>query len=399
MWLSDLRVVLPTGELERGSLRIDGGRICQIIEGPTPIRSGEAIIGGEGLTAIPGIIDLHGDMLEREMEPRPGTRFPTDMAVFELDKRLAAAGVTTAFATVTFAVYKLSEDLRSNERAREIVSTITGLRRSLLVDIRVHARFDINNPSAVPVLMELLRDRQVDLVSLNDHTPGQGQYRDIEAYIEFIARWRKISVEEAQRMTEERLKQAKEAPPSWDVARQVASVAREHGLCVASHDDDTPAKVRLVSGFGACISEFPVTMEAAWEARRIGMSIAMGAPNVLQGYSHAGNLSALEAIEAGLVDVLVADYHPATLLHAAFALAQRGILPLHEAVGLVTANPARALGLDGRGRIEVGAEADLVLLGESEGLRVRGVLRSGVPVYWDRTMVNRARSERVFQPA
>lgn len=374
MWLSDARLVLPDRILERGSLRLEGGLIAEIIEGPAP----HADLRGAGLTAIPGLVDLHGDMLERELEPRPGAAFPMELALVELDKRLAAAGVTTAYAAISFSEHR-AKHLRSEERAREIIEGVAGLRSSLLTDIRIHARFEITNHRAAPVLKDLLTAQMVDMVSLNDHTPGQGQYRDLEQFVQYVSTWQGKTREEIQTNIVERMQRSRTAPPAWDVIAEVTKLALGAGMVVASHDDDSPEKVALVHSVGASLSEFPVTLEAATSAHMHGMQVIMGAPNALRGSSHSGNLSALEALEHGVLNVLASDYYPAAMLRAALSIAEQKLLELPAAVNLVTLNPARAVGLTDQGSLEVGKKADVVLL---ESRRVAATLKSGKIIYW-----------------
>jgi alpha-D-ribose 1-methylphosphonate 5-triphosphate diphosphatase len=175
-----------------------------------------------------------------------------------------------------------------------------------------------------------------------------------------------------------------------------------HGVHVASHDDDTRAKVEQMSQYHVALSEFPVTLEAAQECQSRGMWVAMGAPNLLLGGSHSGNLCAREAIEAGIVDILAADYHPGSLVQATFLLAFDGVLPLHQAANLTSHNPAASLGLHDRGSIEVGKLADLALVEPGDcrlSARVHGVLRRGTPVYWDRYMACRCNGHLDSMPA
>jgi alpha-D-ribose 1-methylphosphonate 5-triphosphate diphosphatase len=379
MWLSDLKIILPDRVLEHGSIRIDGERIADVIERPA--------LGPDwdlrGLTVAPGIIDMHGDMIEREIEPRPGVHLPFDMALLELDKRLATNGVTTAYAAISFAELFDKRELRREERAKEIVNAIEAHRDALLVDMRVHARFEVTNRRAPPVLMELIEANQVDLVSVNDHTPGQGQYRDLERYIKTASDWRNVSVDTAAAITHERITAMQATPAAWDVVRDVTQLAARHRLPIASHDDDTAAKVQFMAELGATISEFPVTMEAADEAKRHGMHVVMGAPNALRGTSHSGNLSAMDAIGAGVVDMLAADYHPATLLQAVYAIVERGVMPLHEAFKLISQNVAEGLGLRERGAIATRHYADLVFIEEGSRPRVRATMRNGKFVFAD----------------
>jgi alpha-D-ribose 1-methylphosphonate 5-triphosphate diphosphatase len=388
MWLTDLTIVLPDETLDRGAIHIAGGRIAEIVAGEVRLNGGPAL-RCSGLIAMPGIVDMHGDMLEQEAEPRPGAHFPLDLAVLELDKRLAASGVTTAYAALSFWDAARRERQRSSERACRMIDTLDALRESLLIDMRIHARYEVTTPSVAPALVDLLSHRKIHLLSLMDHTPGQGQYRSVEQYVDVIARWRGVDRDEVAAETSAKIELAQEQTV-WALAAGVVACAAAQGVPVASHDDDTAIKVARMADLGVAISEFPVTLEAAREARRRRIAVAMGAPNVLRGGSHTGNLSALDAIRAGVVDMLAADYAPAALLQAVFIIVRQGALPLHMAVRLVAQNPAAALGLADRGRIEVGLSADLALVEPAVRPRVRATFRQGVPIYQDGTMPQRA---------
>jgi alpha-D-ribose 1-methylphosphonate 5-triphosphate diphosphatase len=385
MWLTDLKIVLPDRVLENGAVRIEDGLIAEIVPGSMNGRG----LSAAGLTMIPGIIDLHGDMLERDIEPRPNAMFPVEVALYELDKRLAGAGITTAFAAVAFAWNQ--KDIRTQAKATEIIRTLHRCRDSLMVDFRVHARFEIVNPATAPILEGLLQDKLVDLVSLMDHTPGQGQYASLDRYIEFMVKWlgipREMLENQAKEKMVDRMREVAETPREWDVAAEVCRISREYGLPIASHDDDTPDKIDHMRSMGVTISEFPVTMEAARYAREHGMRTIMGAPNAYRGESNTGNLSAMEAVKAGLVDILATDYYPAAMLHTVFKIARDGTMPLHESIKLVCENPANAVGLTDRGRIAPGLSADLVLVEEATDYpRIRAVLRQGHLIYQDAHM-------------
>jgi alpha-D-ribose 1-methylphosphonate 5-triphosphate diphosphatase len=395
MWLRDLQIVLPDRTIE-GALRIEDERIAEIVEGPAPLAAHAHGVPCHGLIAIPGIIDMHGDMLEGEAEPRPGADFPIDMAILELDKRLAASGITTAYAAISFWETVRRGKQRSAERACQMVEAIHAHRDALLVDLLVHARYEVTMPAVAPPLIELLSQGGIHLLSLMDHTPGQGQYRDVEQYVSFIAQWRNANPADVEAETRERIRKVQNEPSPWRLVADMVALAAAQGIPIASHDDDTADKIDLMADLSVTISEFPVTLEAAREARRRGMAVAMGAPNVLRGVSHSGNLSGLQAIEAGVVDILAADYSPAALLQAAFALESAQVLPLHEAVKLISQNVADALGLDDRGRIAVGLCADAALVEPGLRPRVRGTIRRGVPVYWDSAMARRTMSATVL---
>lgn len=398
MWLSDLRIVLPDRVLEQGSIRVEDGIIAEIVEGLAP----EPAPSLQGLIAIPGIIDLHGDMLERDVEPRPGAHFPHELGLLELDKRLAASGITTAYAAISFAWKK--DDIRSQENATALINTIYECRYDLLVDFKIHARFEVTNPLTAPVLTELLEAKKLDLVSIMDHTPGQGQYGDIDRYVRFMQTWLGVDLDVfepgmQQKLFEritEKMQQNVEIPRDWGIVRDVCRIAREYDIPLASHDDDTIHKVSDQAALGVTISEFPINLESAREAHRHHMWIIMGAPNAYRKQSTGNNLSALEALQAGLVDILASDYYPAAMLHAAFQLADDGVMPLHESIKLVSQNAADAVKLTDRGRIEVGRCADLVLVEPGRHHRVRGTLRQGVPIFWDSHMAKR--TQQNLQP-
>lgn len=377
MWISNLTLVIPDRVLERGSIRLEDGRIAAIREGDVP-----DALDGRGLTAIPGIIDMHGDMLERELQPRPGSRFPFDLALYELDKRLASNGITTAYASISFIEGWGSRD---PQQGMEIIKSIHRYRDRLLVDTRVHARFEVTTPASAPILREAVARDEIHLVSLMDHSPGQGQFRDLEHYVSYYSRWIGGGSEDVGGIRE-KAATLKDAPRAWHIAQEVAQVCSEKNVPLASHDDDTPEKVDIMAGLGTTISEFPVRIEAAIEAKKRGMWVVMGAPNAYRGGSHSGNLSALEGIEAGVVDGLAADYHPASLVQSVFKLARSGLLPLHRSVKLVSQNIAAMCGLQDRGRLEVGLRADLVLVEEGECPRVRTTFSRGRPIYLDGTI-------------
>lgn len=381
MWLNDLTLVLPDRVIEGGALRIEDGKIAEIRETPAPVNSPRMA----GLVAIPGIIDLHGDMLERDVEPRPGARFPVEIGLFELDKRLAASGITTAYAAIGFSWSR--DDLRSQESAVMLINGVNQYRPDLLVDMRVHARFEIGNELTVPILNDLLEQGKIGMVSVMDHTPGQGQYKNLDKYIGFMQKWLgggdividPATIAKMKAKMEEQLN----TPRDWSGVEAVAEVARRHGVALAAHDDDTREKVARQAELGFTISEFPVTEEAAQEARARGLKVIMGAPNAYRRRSTSDNLSAWEAIKAGWVDILATDYFPSAPLHAAFAVADEGVLPLHEAMKLIAQYPAEAVGLADRGKLAVGLSADIVLVEKGQPHRVRGTIRAGMPIYWD----------------
>jgi alpha-D-ribose 1-methylphosphonate 5-triphosphate diphosphatase len=380
MWLSDFRVVLADRVIARGAVRIEAGRIAEIIEAPQP----GAALSGDGLMLMPGFVDMHGDMIEREVEPRPGVQMPMELGLRDLDRRLKVAGVTTAYAAVSFNPKSAYGHLRSYEHSKKMLRALKAQRPQLKIDHRVHARFEINYPNALAVVEELIADGTVDLVSLTDHTPGQGQYRDLEHLARRTEREQGLTRDEALAHIQNRIDEKR--ANAGDVAATLAAMSRlcaAHGIPLASHDDDTVEKVALMQSLGAAISEFPVTVEAVTEARARGLATAMGAPNALRGQSYSGNLSAREAHSMGLLDILASDYHPSALLPAVLELAKADPAGLAGATRLATLNPARALGLADRGAIAQGMRADLVIADDTGIGHVRATIRAGKEIYSD----------------
>ncbi|MDB5528137.1 MAG: alpha-D-ribose 1-methylphosphonate 5-triphosphate diphosphatase [Devosia sp.] len=380
MWLSDFRIVLADRLIPHGALRIEDGLIAEISE--TPVA--EADIVGNGLILLPGMIDMHGDMIEREIEPRPGVRMPMEMGLRDLDRKLANSGITTAYAAVSFSPGSTYGHMRSYDFTSEMIRAIRAHKANLLIDHRVHARFEVTFPAALSVVKELIAEGSVDLISLCDHTPGQGQYRDMPLQAANLAKSKGITLEQAQANLEQRIRDRKETAGDLTATlRTMAQYCALHGVPLASHDDDTVEKVAQMQELGASISEFPVTLDAAREAKARGMVNAMGAPNALRGTSYSGNLSAREAHAAGLLDLLAADYHPSAMLPAVLVLAQTDPDGLPGAARLATRNPARALGLEDRGEIAVGLRADLIVADSSGVGHIRATFCNGVMVYSD----------------
>lgn len=380
MWLSDFEIVLRDRIIPRGAVRIEDGIIADIREEPVAA----ADLSGDGRLLLPGFIDMHGDMIEREMEPRPNVRMPMEMGLRDLDRKLASSGITTAYAALSFSPGSTYGHIRSYEHTSAMIRAIRQYRDELLIDHRVHARFEVTFPAALAVVHELIAEGSVQLISLCDHTPGQGQYRDLELQKANYAKTKGVTLEQAAAHLEARIAERKATTGDLNATlKAIAQYCALHGVPLASHDDDTVQKVELMQTLGANISEFPVTIEAAQEARKRGMLNAMGAPNALRGMSYSGNLSARETHAAGLLDMLAADYHPSAMVPAVLILAETDPDGLPGAVRLVSLNPARALGLEDRGEIAVGKRADLMIADDHGVGYVRMVMSNGRVVYSD----------------
>ena len=374
LYLTGARVVLPDAVIEDGAVLIEGDIIAAINPASA---NGAQSVDLRGKTLIPGMIDLHCDSLEKEVEPRPNVHFPLDFACAQADKRNAAAGITTVYHALSFANEELG--VRNNHFAASVARAVHAWNPHGLVDNRVHCRYEVTDPTAPEILLELMAGDEMHLLSVMDHSPGQGQFKDIAAFRDYLARTYKKSEAELDTLLENKLAQAEGA---IDRIKQLISAAKLRNIHIASHDDDTVQKVETLHGLGVGISEFPINMESARAAHSRGMSTVFGAPNILRGKSQSGSIRALDAVIAGVVDCLCADYHPATLIVAVFRLPELANISLADALRLVSANPAKAAGLADRGEIAVGKRADLVSVAHINGLvQATRVYSAGKPVY------------------
>ena len=373
------RIVTPHEVLENGVLLLEGGRIAAIDSGGA-CRCGPEDIDATGMWVLPGIIDCHSDAIERELQPRPNSRFPLTMAFYELERKLAGSGITTIFHSLSLFNEEGGNWLRSNEAVRSMVDAIQHLgRRRSLIKHKIHIRFEINNIAATPMLEAMLLARQIDEVSFMDHTPGQGQFRDLELQKQIYQELYNLTEGEVNELLARRCRMATVAT---DDLQRLADLAYRQSIPLASHDDDSTDRLALIKAWHAAISEFPVDLEVALAARQNGLYVVMGAPNVILGRSHSNNLSALQALQAGAVDILCSDYYPPALLYAVFQIYRLGY-PMHQAVNMVSLHAAEALGLAAAtGSIEAGKAADLLLIREYEQRPVlEKVLVDGKTVY------------------
>ncbi len=371
------RLVTPEAVIANGSLQVDRGRIAAVQAGP--LEGDGPRIDAAGALLIPGLVDLHSDANEKAIQPRPRARFPVPLALQELDKIMAACGVTTIYHCVAFS--NGQKGLRATREARELIRSIRRCREHLLCTTRIHLRYDITLVDAVPLIGRLVDEGVVDLLSFMDHTPGQGQFASYAAFRDYLGRHHQYTDAEVRAVVRKRLadREAVNDNDLHDLARR----ARKRDIPLASHDDDTAEKVRQLAGMGVTISEFPVTLEAAQAARAAGMHVAMGAPNLLMGKSTNGNLTAQDALGEGLLDIVCSDYAPMTLLHAALSLARTKTMGLPEAIARFSLKPAEAAGIDAdTGSLDTGKRADMVLVDVTTAVpRVVRTFVAGCQVY------------------
>ena len=351
----------------RGTLVIRDGLIADIADGRTSALGADDL---DGDILMPGIVDLHTDNLERQVQPRPGARWPSRSAFLAHDGQCAAAGVTTVFDALC--VGNLNFDIDDRVRTfREGVADLTVLAASGLFksDHFLHLRCEMPAENMLGLVETVIPHPLTRMVSLMDHTPGIGQYADLNRF-----RLRKgvdgLQLAEIDvQIAELQARRLELRTPQRRRLLEMVRSSRGSGraIVLASHDDETLEEVEENHADGITISEFPVRLAAARAAKARGMAVIAGAPNIVRGGSHSGNVSAADLLAAGAVDALASDYVPPAMIEAAFAAADAG-LPVPRAVALVTSGPARLAGLTDRGRLAVGLRADLLRARRHEGL-------------------------------
>lgn len=344
-------VVTPEGVIKDGCILLQNGRIREV--GSTVRSDAAAAIDATDRVVMPGIVDLHGDDIEHHLFPRSGARVDERLALASADRANVAAGVTTKFHAISFE--DAVEENRTLDLACELTRTIKET-DGFLGNNRVHARCELGCESHAAV-EEFLTDNTVDLVSLVNHVPGSGQFDNIEEFQRRYVGDRDLSSSSVKELAERRNSVSEDVLN--DRIETIVENAHASGIPIASHDDETPTEVERAATYGATISEYPLTMAAARRATELGLYTVMGAPNIVRGGSLWDNLSALEAAQEGIVDVLCSDYHPPSLLAAPFVETGE---PLHVRVARVTKNPADVVGLLRRGRLERGAHADVLVV-------------------------------------
>jgi alpha-D-ribose 1-methylphosphonate 5-triphosphate diphosphatase len=354
-----------SAEFQQADIELAGGRIACI----------DAVDGGDGglifdasnLLILPGIVDLHGDAFERQIQPRPETTFPYDIALADTDRQLVANGITTACHGLT---YSWEGGLRGRSAALALLEQVVAQRAQSHCDHRIHLRFENHHLDGLADALAWIAAGKIDFLAFNEHLPSiaakSGRPEKLAGYAE---RARCDGATFRERLASAQRRTA-EVP---QLIATLAAACRQQGVPMASHDDESHADRAGYQALGVGISEFPRTREALDCAMALGNRIVMGAPNVVLGGSHCGSLSAAETVRAGQCHILASDYYYPALLQAPFKLAYQGDCSLTEAWNLVSANPAAALGLTDRGHLSVGARADLLVVEAAAPGQVRVV--------------------------
>jgi alpha-D-ribose 1-methylphosphonate 5-triphosphate diphosphatase len=364
--------IVTADEIVEGSVCVRGGVIADVSAGPSA-----AGADWDGDWLLPGLVELHTDNLERHVIPRPGVVWPFTPALIAHDAELVAAGITTVFDALRIGEWENEGTIAQHVDA--IVATIDAAESAgiLRADHRVHLRCEVCCNDTGDQFASLAGHDRIDLVSVMDHTPGQRQFTSLEKFAEYYGGKYDLDGVSLERFIAARLEQ--QGRNSGRHRKAIVAHCRERGIALASHDDTTREHVEKAVADNAAIAEFPTSVDAAAWSREYGLAVLMGAPNVVRGRSHSGNVSALDLARRGLLDILSSDYVPSSLIQAAFQLpSDVPELSLPEAVQRVSRTPARAVGLDDRGEIAPGKRADLVRVRIVNGSPiVREVWRQG----------------------
>lgn len=349
--LKNARIVLED-DIILGTVCLENGFIKHISTGNC--RIGEDM---EGDYLAPGLIELHTDNFEKHLMPRPKVIWPSACAAFEIhDAQIVTSGITTVFDSVRVGEVTEKEkqlDLNVILNAMDEAKT----NQTIRAEHFLHLRCELPDPNTAENFTKLAKKQKINLVSLMDHSPYQRQWINMEAFHRYYQtkNWPKGYLENY--LEQAQIAQKKHVPRNY---AYITDYCRIQGISMASHDDTTAAHVTAASENGVSISEFPTTMEAAAAARACNMTVVMGAPNLVRGGSHSCNVNAFSVAEAGLLTCLSSDYVPYSLLHGAWLLHRRANWNIPQAMRTVTAEPARAAGLNDRGSFSVGKRADLV---------------------------------------
>lgn len=354
-----------------GAIAVDEGRIAAVFHQEEEARAwlGKrqegTLIDAKGSYVLPGLIDVHCDAIEKEVQPRPGTLFPLEMALLEFERKLPLHGITTMYHSLSLGV---GLSLRGDHLLTGMIDLINRYNEErAMVRNYIHLRFEISHHDGLPIARKYVEDGGVHYLSFMDHSPGQGQYRAPGSFQRYVMKNQGVTLNEVDDIVDELMERRERI--DWGELAQLGKLARSKGIAVASHDDDTPERVEAMAALGMTVSEFPINMETARYVAGKGLQVCVGAPNVVRGGSHDLNLRAEDAVREGAAHLLCSDYHPSSLLASVFKLADGDPAKLPEAVRMATLNPAIAMGTDSEtGSLEAGKAADMILVDFYRGL-------------------------------
>jgi alpha-D-ribose 1-methylphosphonate 5-triphosphate diphosphatase len=373
--IENARIVLADKVIERGYVVFDAGKIAEIGDGKAPERGVDA----EGDLLLPGLVELHTDHLEAHVQPRPKVQWDPVSAVVSYDAQIATSGITTVLDSLR--VWREEGGAEDADGQAAMLSGAIDRARAaglLRIDHYLHLRCEVPMPKVVGDTADLINRPDVRLISLMDHTPGQRQFQDPQKLREYYrGKSGGMSEAELDEMFARRIAHSEQyASQNY---KGLVELAQKHGTPIASHDDTTAAHVEQAIKDKVAIAEFPTNIPSAQGLHANGIKVMMGAPNLVRGGSHSGNVATAELARAGLLDLMSSDYVPSSLLLAALMLPKQAPnYDLPAAIRTVSKTPAEAVGLTDRGEIAIGKRADAIRVHVTpDGAAVRAVWSDG----------------------
>ena len=370
-------MIVKKDEVLHGHILVRDGLIADIAQGDVPHGLDAVAYDLEGDFLLPGFVELHTDHVEGHYAPRPKVRWNPMAAVLAHDAQIAASGITTVFDALRVGLDS-DANLKYDDMKALADAFHCGVDEGILrADHFIHLRCEVSADDCISAFHEFDNYPLVKLISVMDHAPGQRQFADIEQYAVYYKSKLKMNDAEFDAFCKRRMEDSSRNSDRNRVT--IAELCKQRGLILASHDDATLGHVDQAISQNIHVAEFPTTIEAARASHNAGLAVLMGAPNVVRGGSHSGNVAAGDLVDEGVLDILSSDYIPMSLAQAAFSLAEGDhAISLPEAVCLISDNPARASGLADRGSIEIGKRADLVHVRQSRTTPIiRQVWREG----------------------
>ena len=356
------RIVTPERIVEDKVLLIDADRILDFTDN---VSKAKRVVNAHGRFIMPGLIDVHSDKIEQYINPRPTSQMDFEFAMKVCERDLLSAGITTIYHSLSLFRDEIfgKSTFRTKENVQKMADLISKIHlQDHLIHHRLHLRIEVDNLESFDIVHGMINSGKTQLISFMDHTPGQGQYSDLAMYHDAITKYngKEIGSLGFAGVLEYH---NKKNILSIEQLKELAGLAREKGIAIASHDDDTDEKLALNKDIGIDISEFPVTLDAARSAKTYGFYTVVGAANILRNGSHSGNLSATEAVLEDCADIICSDYYPAAILHSIFLMYIKYGVPLPQMVKRATLTPAKATKIDkDYGSIEAGKKADLLIV-------------------------------------
>lgn len=366
--LKNGNIVLPDTILYNHSILIKNGKISSVCSQlPVNAKTQYPIIDCSDYYILPGFIDIHNDSIEKLICPRPGVTLDSYIALQTIDQQLISCGITTVYHSTTVAKTTITNHKRtfSPQHVFDLCNLLYISKDNWKIRHKCHARLELNTTEVFDDIYRLIRENKIQELSFMDHTPGQGQYRNLSTFQRVIT----MHYGNVEKDQEEKIIEVcqNKSLLSKDKIENLISLCHEHNIPIALHDVENTYQLQWMKEKKIKICEFPLHFDIAEASVNRGVYTVVGAPNVLIGNSHNGNASATELIKNRVGTILCSDYYSPAILQSIAYLYHNNILELPEAVNLASLTPAKALGIDENlGSICPGKSADICIVNMKE---------------------------------